>query len=166
MRASSSPTRSSTRSSPSASTSRMPPRGSSSTAIRARWSRPTRVEEMLAAKGPGLDAVIEIKVDDDILVDRSPAVHLRQCGAGYHDSNQAEGRGRLRQLRLDRIQAPPDDNPETLRTTAAGLLQGNLAADRLLLCQGQAEDSVDGMADIDTVTEQIEAMLESGPKEK
>ena len=46
------------------------------------------VEQILAKKGAPLDVVIEIKVDDDVLVDRIAGRYTcAKCGTGYHDTN-------------------------------------------------------------------------------
>ena len=98
------------------------------------------VEAMLARKGFALDVVIELKVDDDILVDRIAGRYTcAKCGTGYHDTKPpAEGRGRVRQMRLDGIQAAAGRQSGNAADAAPGLLQGYVAADRLLLRQAES----------------------------
>ena len=92
--------------------------------------------------GLELDAVIELKVDDDIWSLRRP-LHLRQCGAGYHDSKQPPGRRRVRQAARQSADG---------RFERCGLLQAYYKKTSPLIgyyyAKGKLE-GVDGMADID-----------------
>ena len=83
------------RSSPTASRSRTRATASSSTASPARCRRRDALDRMLAEKGLKLDAVIELKVDEGILLKRMERRAARDGGA--------------------RRDAAPDDDPEVLR---------------------------------------------------
>lgn len=96
------------------------------------------LEQLLDSKGKTLDAVIEIKVDDEILVSRIENRAKETLAAG----------GTVRS----------DDNAEALKIRlmayyreTAPLIGYYFAKDRL--------KTVDGMADIADVTKQIEAIL-------
>jgi adenylate kinase len=91
--------------------------------------------EMLAEKGMDLDAVVEIRVDAEELVDRI-VKRARETGGERADDNEDVLRNRL-QVYLDQT-APLIEHYKR-----AGLLK-----------------SVDGMADIDTVAAAIAAALE------
>jgi len=117
-------------------------------------------ETMLEERGLGLTRVIEIKVDDEVLVERiSGRYTCANCGTGYHDTNlKPKVEGVCDRCGSTEFRRRPDDNPETVRTRLQAYyketspLIGYYYAKRLLR-------SVDGMADIDEVTEQIEAVL-------
>ena len=123
------------------------------------------VEEMLAAKGTGLDAVIEVKVDDDILVDRIAGRYTcANCGAGYHDSNlKPKVAGVCDNCGSTEFKRRPDDNAETLRTRLQAYYKETSPLIGYYYAKGKLS-SVDGMADIDTVTKQIETILDLARK--
>ena len=99
-------------------------------------------------------------MDDDILVERIGGRYTcANCGAGYHDTNLKPAReGVCDKCGSTEFKRRPDDNPETVRTRLQAYyketapLLGYYYAKRLLR-------GVDGMADIDTVTAEIEGIL-------
>ncbi len=119
------------------------------------------LETLLATKGKMLDAVIEIKVDDEALVERiTGRFSCAKCGAGYHDKYKAPAEeGVCDKCGSTEFSRRADDNEETVRNRlmayyreTAPLIGYYFAKDRL--------KSVDGMADIDEVTRQINAILD------
>ena len=118
------------------------------------------LETLLGSKGKTLDAVIEIKVDDEALVERiTGRFSCAKCGAGYHDKYKTPAKeGVCDKCGSTEFSRRADDNEETVRNRlmayyreTAPLIGYYFAKDRL--------KSVDGMADIDDVKRQINAIL-------
>lgn len=118
------------------------------------------LEDLLSQKGKTLDAVIELKVDDEVLVDRvSGRYSCAKCGAGYHDRyKQPQTSGVCDSCGGTEFTRRADDNAETVRNRlmayyreTAPLIGYYFAKDRL--------HSVDGMAPIEEVARQIDEVL-------
>jgi adenylate kinase len=117
-------------------------------------------ETMLKAKGLKIDCVIEIQVDDEALVARvSGRYSCASCGAVYHDTEKKPAvDGVCDKCGSTSFKRRPDDNAETMSARLSDYykktspLIGYYYAKNLL-------KSVNGMADIDVVTAEIEAIL-------
>ena len=118
------------------------------------------LDTMLSSRSSALDRVIEIGVDDDILVSRiTGRFTCRACGAGYHDVFKKPVKCGVCDVCGSReFDRRADDNEETVRSRltvyhcqTAPLLP--YYASRGILV------TVDGMAAIDKVTDQIMAAL-------
>ena len=118
------------------------------------------LDEMLARSGMRIDVVVLLQVDDEALVDRiAGRFTCAKCGAGYHDSfhrphmaNTCDVCGSHEFIRR------ADDRRETVSarldayySQTAPILPHYRASGRLV--------SVDGMADVDAVFHELEAVL-------
>lgn len=120
------------------------------------------LDSMLMEKGLSLDAVIEMKVDADALVDRITGRYTcANCGAGYHDRYQIpKVPGVCDVCGSTEFKRRADDNEETVRAR----LDSYDAQTKPILPYYEAKGllrTVDGMADIDTVTEQIKKVVKA-----
>lgn len=115
---------------------------------------------MLAEKKLKLDRVIEMKVDDAALVERiTGRFACAKCGAGYHDTfKRPKVEGVCDECGSKEFVRRADDNRETVESR----LKNYHALTAPLLPYYRKEGvlrTVDGMASIDEVTRQIEAVL-------
>ncbi len=118
------------------------------------------LDEMLSRSGMRIDVVVLLQVDDEVLVDRiAGRFTCAKCGAGYHDSfhrphvaNTCDVCGSHEFIRR------ADDRRETVSarldayySQTAPILPHYRESGRLV--------TVDGMADVDVVFHELEAIL-------
>ncbi len=120
------------------------------------------VESMLAERGTALDAVVELRVDDDAMVERVAGRYTCvNCGTGYHDTlKQPKADGTCDKCGLKEFKRRPDDNADAMRTR----LQVYYKETSPLIGYYYAKDKlkvVDGMGSIDGVSEEIRGVLSS-----
>ncbi|MCF4167119.1 adenylate kinase [Zavarzinia compransoris] len=118
------------------------------------------LDTMLAERGMKLHHVIDMQVDDEILVERvSGRYTCAKCNAGYHDKfHQPKVAGVCDICGSTEFKRRADDNAETVRSR----LEAFHAQTAPLLPYYESKGvlgTVDGMAAIDEVTRQIEAVL-------
>ncbi len=118
------------------------------------------LDAMLGEKGLKLDSVIEIKVDEEALVGRiTGRFTCASCGAGYHDTFQRpEVEGVCDRCGASEFVRRDDDNEETVRSRLDAYRSQTVPILPYYAERGVLQ-GVDGMAEIDAVTQQIEEAL-------
>lgn len=119
------------------------------------------LEKMLKSGKRKLDAVVELKVDDDALTERiSGRYSCAKCDAGYHDTFKTpKVKGVCDTCGSKEFKRRPDDTAETVKTRLfeyykqTSPLIGYYYAKNLL-------ETVDGMGKIDKVGQDIDAAIE------
>ena len=116
---------------------------------------------LLAERGRSLDHVIELAVDEEALVQRiTGRFTCAKCGVGYHDSfRPTEVPGVCDVCGSTEFKRRPDDNEQTVRTR----LEEYRAKTAPILPFYEAKGlvrRVNGMASVDDVAAQIDAILD------
>jgi len=109
-----------------------------------------------------LDHVIELEVDEDALVARiTGRFTCTKCNEGYHDTfKQPKVAGVCDVCGSTEFKRRPDDNEETVRTRMTEYRAKTAPILPIYEARGLVR-RVDGMADIQHVTQAIEAILDS-----
>ena len=118
------------------------------------------LDTILSERNRSLDHVIELEVNEDALVERiTGRFTCASCGKGYHDKfeqpRQAETCDKCGGHEFKRR---PDDNEETVRTRMTEYRAKTAPILPIYEARGIVA-RVDGMADMDVVTEAIEGVL-------
>ena len=118
------------------------------------------LDKLLVQKGKKLDRVVEIKVDDTALVDRiSGRFSCAKCGAGYHDTHKKPKKdGVCDSCGATEFSRRADDNAETVKNRLMAYYRETAPLLGYYFAKGNLQ-SVDGMAQIDEVTRQIDKAL-------
>jgi adenylate kinase len=118
------------------------------------------LDTLLKAKKQKLDAVIEMKVDDKILVERvAGRFSCAKCKVGYHDKfKPTKISGTCDNCGAHDFKRRPDDNAETVKARLLAYYKETSPLVGYYFAKGSLSQ-IDGMAAIDSVTAQIEAIL-------
>ena len=118
------------------------------------------LDEMLARKTKKLNAVIELKVDYNRLVERIVGRYTcAKCGEGYHDRfKRPKVRGVCDVCSNTEFSRRADDNAETVTTRLMAYYRDTAPLTGYYFCKGTLR-AVDGMAPIDQVARDIEKHL-------
>lgn len=121
------------------------------------------LDGLLEKKSMQLDAVVSMDVDDELLVDRiSGRYTCAMCGEGYHDRHKVPAKeGVCDNCGSTEFKRRADDNEETVRQRLVAYHAET--APLITYYEGAGKlRKVDGMADIDDVTQAIETALGKG----
>ena len=122
------------------------------------------LDTMLEAQGSGIDAVIELRVNDAVLIERiAGRFSCTNCGASYNDAtHMPKAAGTCDICGHHEFLRRPDDKREVV----SARLEAYNAQTAPLLPYYEARDRlrvVDGLADIEEVAATIEAAFETLP---
>jgi adenylate kinase len=123
------------------------------------------LDRLLTKTNTALDAVVAMRVEDDILVRRiSGRYTCGTCGAGYHDEFQKPTKaGVCDKCGGTTFTRRADDNAETVRTRLMAYYRETSPLIGYYFAQGKLS-VVDGMAEIGAVTKEIEGVLKKVKK--
>jgi adenylate kinase len=118
------------------------------------------LDAILSSRSRTLDAVIELEVDEDALVDRITGRYTcAKCGTGYHDRYaKPKVEGVCDTCGSTEFKRRPDDNAETVRTRMAEYRAKTAPILPIYAARGLL-NRIDGMADIGHVSTAIEEIL-------
>lgn len=118
------------------------------------------LEKMLAERGRTLDAVVELKVDYNRLVERIVGRYTcAKCGEGYHDRfKRPQDRIHCDVCGSSEFERRDDDNAETVTTRLMAYYRETAPLIGYYFCKGTLR-AVDGMAPIEEVAAEIDAVL-------
>jgi adenylate kinase len=119
------------------------------------------LEELLAEKGKALDAVIEMRVDEEALVDRvTGRFTCANCGEVYHDKTRpTKVPGVCDVCGSTEFVRRADDNEESVRVRLGAY--GRQTAPLVSYYQAKGKlRTVDGLGEIDVVADQIAGLLD------
>src|SRR5581483_9352052 len=128
------------------------------------------LDAMLKQKRRKLDAVIELRVDDNQLIERIVGrFTCAKCGEGYHDRfKRPKVRGVCDVCQSTEFTRRPDDNAETVTRRLMVYSRPTSPLTGYYFCKGNLR-TVDGMASIPEVAKAIDkvlAGLESAPERR
>ena len=118
------------------------------------------LDALLAVRAKTLDAVIEMKVDDQVLIDRiAGRFSCAKCGEGYHDRFKRPAKeGVCDKCGSTAFTRRADDKAETVKARLMAYYRETSPLIGYYFAKGKLA-TVDGMAPIGDVTRQIDEIL-------
>jgi adenylate kinase len=118
------------------------------------------LDTLLKSKKQKLDAVIEMKVDDTVLVERvAGRFSCAKCGSGYHDKFKPTNVDKTCDVcGSHEFSRRADDNAETVKARLLAYYKETSPLVGYYFAKGSLSQ-IDGMAAINKVTAEIEAIL-------
>jgi adenylate kinase len=118
------------------------------------------LEDLLDRKGKRLDAVVEMRVDDEALVARiSGRFTCAECGEVYHDTTKPTKRdGVCDKCGATEFVRRADDNAESVRVRLAAYYRNTAPLIGYYHAKGKLR-SVDGLGEVDDVARDIRTAL-------
>jgi adenylate kinase len=118
------------------------------------------LDVLLASLGKQIDAVIELKVNDAVLIDRISGRYMcANCGASYHDTNcKPKIMGVCDRCGSKGFVRRADDNVETVKNRLMAYYRETAPLIGYYFAKGKLK-TVDGMAAISEVSRQIDGIL-------
>ncbi len=119
------------------------------------------LDSMLEQKGLKLDGVVEIRMDDKVLTERiTGRFACASCGEGYHDKyRRPKVEGVCDSCGSNEFSRRDDDNEDTVKARLAAYHAQTAPLLPYYREQGVLME-VDGMAEVDNVTDQINRSIE------
>lgn len=120
------------------------------------------LDELLRSQNKKISAVIELKVDDDVLVERIAGRYsCAKCGAGYHDTNKKPSRdGICDKCGSTEFTRRADDKAETVKARLLAYYRETSPLLGYYYAKGNLR-TIDGMSPIAEVTRQVEEILKT-----
>jgi adenylate kinase len=118
------------------------------------------LEALMASKGKFLNAVIELRVDDEVLIERiSGRYTCGNCGEGYHDTGKKPAKdGVCDKCGSTEFIRRADDNPESVRVRLMAYYRQTSPLIGYYHCKGKLR-TVDGLDPIDTIEREIRTLI-------
>jgi adenylate kinase len=118
------------------------------------------LEALMAEKGKAIDAVVEMRVDEDALVKRiTGRFTCAKCGEVYHDETRPTARpGVCDVCGSTEFVRRADDNEESVRVRMAAYNRQTAPLIGYYHAKGRLK-TVDGLGDIDTIASDIKGLL-------
>lgn len=120
------------------------------------------LDDLLKSQNKKISAVVELKVDDDVLTERIAGRYsCAKCGAGYHDTNKKPSRdGICDKCGSTEFTRRADDKAETVKARLLAYYRETSPLLGYYYAKGNLR-TIDGMAPIAAVAHQIEEILKT-----